>query len=270
MRPFPQFGAVNARERTEGSKRQYNAVVLRLDKRMGSSFWGGHASYTRSGTTDNQFGQNSDFQVRTAVPENNYNLEAEYSTSNFDSPHQITLAPMLRFPGPVEGVGHYFWDGWTFAAIVQLMSGAPLSTVASSGLSNRNLGLFGGRQRPDLVGDPRVDAGVEDRVASAGQANARWFDSAAFADPGRGTYGSAPRTIAQARLQLRKTVDLVFAKSLEMGGGATAQMRFEIINATNTPQFSGAPNAFNLSSFWRITQQLDFPRIWQISFRLSY
>ena len=271
LRPFPQFRDVNARERTEGSKRQYNAVVLRLDKRIGSSFWGGHFSYTRSGMRDNQFGLRSDYQVRTPTPQNNYDLEAEYGTSNVDSPHRITLAPLLRFPGPAEGsIGHYFGGGWTFAAIVQLMSGASLNAVASSGLSNRNLGLFGGRQRPNLIADPRIQGSAEDRVASAGQADARWFDSDAFEDPGRGIYGNVRRTITDARLQLRKTIDVVFAKNIETGGGTMAQMRFEIINATNTPQFEGPSNAFNLSSFGKITRQLDFPRTWQISFRLSY
>ena len=271
VRPFPQFRDVNARERTEGSKRQYNAVVVRLDKRIGSSFWGGHFSYTRSGTKDNQFGLRSDYQVRTPTPQNNYDLEAEYGTSNADSPHRITLAPLLRFPGPAEGsLGHYFWGGWTLAAIVQLTSGASLNAVASSGLSDRNLGLFGGRQRPNLVGDPRIEGSTEDRVASAGQANARWFDDDAFADPGRGIYGSAPRMITDARFQLRKTIDLVFAKHIETGGGTMAQMRFEIINAANSPQFEAPSNVFNLSSFGQVTRQLDFPRTWQISFRLSY
>ena len=150
------------------------------------------------------------------------------------------------------------------------MSGASLNAVASGGLSNNNLGLFGGRQRPNLVGDPRIEGSAEDRVASAGQARARWFDSDAFEDPGPGIYGNAQRTITGARLQVRKTIDVVFAKNIEMGGGATAQMRFEIINATNTPQFAGPANVFNLSSFGRITRQVDLPRTWQLSLRLSY
>ena len=121
-----------------------------------------------------------------------------------------------------------------------------------------------------MVGDPRNQGSAEDRVAFAGQANARWFDSDAFENPGRGIYGSAQRTITDARLQVRKTIDVVFTKTIEMGGGADAQMRFEIINATNTPQFEGPANVFNLSSFGRITRQLDFPRTWQLSLRLSY
>ena len=149
------------------------------------------------------------------------------------------------------------------------MSGASLNAVASRGLSDRNLGLFGGRQRPNLIGDPRIQGSAEYRVASAGQTNARWFDSDAFQNPRRGIYGNVRRTITDARLQLRKTIDVVFAKNIETGGGTMAQMRFEIINATNTPQFEGPLNAFNLPSFGKITRQLDFPRTWQISFRLS-
>ena len=150
------------------------------------------------------------------------------------------------------------------------MSGAPLNAVANSGLSDRNLGLFGGRSRPDLVGDPRITGTIEERIASAGQLDARWFDDAAFEDPGRGTYGNSRRTIAAARLPLRKSIDFVVAKAIMMGGRATGHVRFEILNVANTPQFAGAENVFNLPSFGTISQPLDFPRTWQISLRLSY
>ena len=48
LRPFPQFGNISRGEQTEGGRRNYNAFVLKLDKRTGGSFWGGRMSYTWS------------------------------------------------------------------------------------------------------------------------------------------------------------------------------------------------------------------------------
>ena len=69
LRPFPQFGDVNMFERTEGGKRQFHAVTLVLDKRL-TRLWGGRYSYTWSRLEDNQFGEDSAYQTRTATPQN--------------------------------------------------------------------------------------------------------------------------------------------------------------------------------------------------------
>ena len=274
LRPHPQFANVEQLRRNRDGRRQYNALVFKLDKRTGASFWGGRMSYTFSSTKDNQWGQSSGFASRTATPQNAYDMEdGEYTTSIFDSPHRIILAPIVRIPGPAEEgtLKSAILGGWTASAVVEFVSGAPLNTVASGGLSDNNLGLLGGRQRSNLIGDPGTSGSDLDRVASAGQTSARWFDSNAFADAGEGTYGNAGRTNTDARYQFRKNIDMVIAKDTEVGGGAVAQVRFEILNMTNTPKFGGlSSNSFNSGTYGRITQQVGFMRIWQISFRLTY
>ena len=62
------------------------------------------------------------------------------------------------------------------------------------------------------------------------------------------------------------------AKDTRFGGNHTAQIRFEILNLTNTAKFNGssAGNSVDLSSFGRITSQRGFMRIWQISFRYMF
>ena len=105
LRPFPEFGDVTMFERTDGGKRQYHAVTLELEKRVGrSSWWGGRYSYTWSRLEDNQFGEDSAYQTRTATPQNVCDLEPSIRVSNFDSPHRIILAPIIRFPEPSQHV----------------------------------------------------------------------------------------------------------------------------------------------------------------------
>jgi hypothetical protein len=273
LRPFPQFGDINMFEHTEGGRRQYHAATFVLDKRLTSGWWGGRYSYTYSQTKDNQFGESSTYQNRTAVPQNAYDLDAEYGISHFDSPHRIILAPIVRFPGSSSNSAAARWllSGWSSSAVVELVSGSPLNAVLSAGQSEANLGLLGGRQRPNLIGDPSTDGSDGDRVATTDQPSARYFSAAAFASPGTGQYGNAPRTIGDARYQFRKNLDLVVSKDVEIGGSQTAQIRFEILNLTNTAKFRGIDsNSINDQSFGRITQQAGFMRIWQLSFRYKF
>lgn len=132
------------------------------------------------------------------------------------------------------------------------------------------LGLFGGRQRPNIVGDPNVDAADDDRVSTEVNPSARWFNRSAFQNPGAGQYGNAPRTLPDARLQFRKNIDLVFAKDTRFAGGHTGQIRFEILNLTNTAKFGGATNTTDTTSFGRIGTQRGFMRIWQLTFRDAF
>ncbi len=266
LRPFPQFGDVFEFERTEGGKRQYHAATFVLDKRI-TGWWGGRLSYTWSSTKDNQFGQDNTYLTRTDLPQNNYDLEAEYGVSYFDSPHRIILAPIVHFP---EG-DNIFTRGWSASTVVELVSGVPLNATLSSGASNANLGLFGGRQRPNLIGDANTDGSDADRVAFEGQESARYFNPSAFANPGAGAYGNAPRAIGDARYQFRKNIDLVITKDTRIGDRQSGQVRFEILNLTNTAKFRGIDsNSTNDQSFGRITQQAGFMRIWQLSFRYSF
>ncbi|HKB13016.1 MAG TPA: TonB-dependent receptor, partial [Vicinamibacterales bacterium] len=275
LRPFPEFGDILQYETTAGSHRQYNAVSFELNKRTGAeSFWGGRLSYTYSKTKDTQFAESNTYTVRTNTPQNNYDLEAEYATSVYDSPHRIVLAPIVNLPGPKNKGSAAYWalGGWTASAIVELVSGGPLNAVMSSGASDANLGLFGGRQRPNLTGDPNTSGGDADRVASAAHPDARFFNANAFANPGAGQYGNSPRTIDSARYQFRKNVDLSVAKDVRFAGNQSGEVRFEILNLTNTAKFGNLPtvNAIDLTSFGRVDVQAGFMRIWQISFRYRF
>ena len=273
LRPFPQFGNINVFEVTEGGRRQYHAMTIKLDKRTSSSWWGGRFNYTWSSTKDNQFGETSFYSRSLATPQNNYDLDAEYGVSNFDSPHRIILTPIVRIPGPAGGAAKLLFGDWMFTAIAELVSGSPLNATISGGVSDANLGLLGGRQRPNLIGDPNIDASDADRVASADHPGAVWFNRGAFANPGVGQFGNSPRTIGDARWQFRKTIDVVMAKTVPIGRGQTGEVRVEVLNITNTPKFAaGSANtdAIDLTSFSRITAQASFMRIWQLTFRYRF
>ena len=271
LRPFPQFGNINQFERTAGGRRQYHAATFVLDKRT-TGWWGGRLSYTFSRTQDNQFGQATTYQTRNTNAQNNYDLDAEYGLSNFDAPHHIVLAPIFKFPdsNSSNAAVRKLLSGWNLSSVVELVSGSPLNAVLSAGASTANLGLLGGVQRPNLTGDPNTTGSDEDRVASQDHLSALYFNSGAFANPGAGQYGTAARTNGDARYQFRKNVDLVISKDTAFGK-QSGQIRFEILNLTNTAKFRGIDsNSIDSTSFGRITQQAGFMRIWQMSYRFRF
>jgi hypothetical protein len=69
------------------------------------------------------------------VPQNVYDLDAEYSLSHFDSPHRIILAPSARIPGPSSGIGERVLGGWNSI-------GSSLCSATSALQPLGNLGPF--------------------------------------------------------------------------------------------------------------------------------
>jgi len=144
---------------------------------------------------DNQWGQFSTYgnglpatgsAGNGGAPQNYYNLDAEYSVSTIDVPHRIVLAPVVRIPGPANGVASWFLGGWSASAIVEFVSGPPISAYVTN-LSAANLGLFNGLQRPNLTGQPVSTTGDDlDRIATADHPTAAWISAAGYANPGLG------------------------------------------------------------------------------------
>ena len=162
LRPFPQYGQINARQVTEGLSR-YHAAVFELTKRMSNGF-GGRFSYTYSQLKDNQVGEGNFYvAVSPALPMNNYNYIpsmpacaagqefttacydplSEYGLSMLDVPHRVLLAPIVQLP---FGAGKRWANGraadlliggWTIAGTITLQSGFPINVQQAGGFAAR-------------------------------------------------------------------------------------------------------------------------------------
>ena len=63
----------------------------------------------------------------------------------------------------------------------------------------------------------------------------------------------------------------MIAKDTTFFGSHVGQVRFEILNLTNTAKFRGIDSGgVDSPAFGRITQQAGFMRIWQLSFRYTF
>jgi len=285
LRPYPQFGNINARFILEGKSR-YDAGVVEWTKRM-SNGWGGRMSYTYSVMKDNLVGEGNFYgPYTTAGPgtlnahqyipgDPYYNPDADYTNSLLDVPHRFIVAPIYELPfgkgkayANSSDAADWILGGWTVSAAINMQSGFPLAVVQSD-----NTGTFGGVQRPNLVSgvDLSTPGSYEDRQASADHPTAAWLNPAAFAAATPFTFGNAPRTLTDQRTPNTYNVDAVIMKNVRFGS-KTFQAKLEMLNMlnrVNVRAIRGA-NTFGNSNFGRTTLQSGFMRIMQFTFRFSF
>jgi hypothetical protein len=273
LRPFPQFKNIFAHQVSAGFAR-YDSMVLKFEKRI-SRGWGANVNYTFSRNRDNLFGEvnyfsnNSDSLARAL---NNNDLGAEFSPSVIEAPHRLNVSGVYELPfgkgkkhlnkgGPAD----WFVGGWQVSAIGSYQSGFPVVIVQNNTFRLEEFGFL--VLRPNLVpgANPKTSGGVEDRLNN-------WFNVAAWKDanPLSGGFGNAPRTDMRARTPFKKNWDIAFQKNQRLSERFTLQLRAEIINAFNDPNFLGPATRFGRSDFGQITQIGGFPRLLQWMARLQF
>ena len=289
LRPFPQFGNINMLQVSEGINR-YNAGVVELSKRV-THGWGGRFSYTYSVLKDNQVGETNFYSNRgVGTPVNNYNYMAsmpacaggqqfttacfdplaEYTYGILDVPHRVIIAPIVQLPSPANksGIANLLAGGWTAAAVFNFQSGFPIGISQS----NSNTNLLGNGLRPNLTGVDMLTSGsLADRLGSADHSTAPWLNPLAFSAAPAGTFGNAPRVETDVRTPRIINTDLSVSKNIGLGGSKQAQVKIEVVNLFNRPQFNGLTSTVQgNSSFGLINSQGGFMRMTQIMFRFSF
>jgi hypothetical protein len=265
--PFPQFNQVLMRQATTG-KSQYHAAIFKFEKRV-SNGWGGRINYTFSRLKDNQFGETNTYSSTDGDPASAYDLDAEYAIGLLDVPHKLVLSPIIQLPfgegkrWAQSGVAAAILGDWTISSIVAFESGFPISVSNST----NSISAFGFNvQRPNATGtDPATSGGREDRLDPG-----LWLNSAAFSQPGPFALGTNPRTQTDVRTPHRNNWDFVAAKDIRLGGSRRAQIKFEVLNITNTVKTTGPTTTFGNAAFGRISTQRGFMRLTQVMFRYSF
>lgn len=268
LRPFPQFGNILMRQHTAG-KAQYHAAILKFEKRV-SNGWGGRINYTYSRLKDNFFGETNAYSRNNANAQNAYDLDFEYTTSILDVPHKLVLSPIIELPfgegrrWANSGAAAAILGDITLTSIVAFESGFPISLSSNSnGLSN----AFNLVQRVNPgTGAPATSGSREDRMDPVGL----WLNPAAYVSPGLFSLGTVPRVIDDVRTPHRNNWDFVATKAIRIGDRARAQIRFEVLNITNTVKTHGPFTAVGAANFGRVDFQRGFMRLTQLMFRLSY
>ena len=117
---------------------------------------------------------------------------------------------------------------------------------------------------------PTTSGDREDRLFYTGADPGIWLDNAGFVNPGLFQLGNSPRTNPDLRTPHRNNWDFVATKDVRLGGTARGQIKFEVLNITNTVKTAGPTSTFGSTAFGRISTQRGFMRLTQLMFRLSF
>jgi len=159
------------------------------------------------------------------------NLRADRGNAPFDRRHTLVASYNYAFPfaNKATGLKKLLLSGWQTNGILRLMSGTPFTAQMSA--SNLN-GL--GFQRPNLVAgcNPTLD----------NPTITRWFDTSCFVAPPQFTFGNVGRNTLVG--PGTKQLDASLFRNIALGGDGkrSLQLRGEVFNVTNTPQFNN-PNS---------------------------
>jgi hypothetical protein len=250
--PAPGPGPIDARRPNQSFRvirtiqndvyANYHAFSVILRQRMTRGL---HASahYTWSRTRDVVNNSNSGSSQNPGVDP--YRQLDDYAPAEWDVPHRFVASyiyevPFFRNSG--NPLLKYALSGWQVGGITTMESGRPFTVIIQGDRANTGIG----QQRPDLVGTPTANCGRSHLV--------NCISADAFALPAQFTYGNAPRNLLRGPGDL--VTDLSVIKSFPLSGPAQFQLRVEIYNVFNRPNFQNpttANSTFGTASFGRIT-----------------
>jgi len=258
-RPFPELAAYST-IRWDGWA-TFHGMTLKATRRFnhGLSF---DSTWTWSKSMDDA----SDTGITNAeynLPEDPYAMNLEKALSGFDHRRRLTANAVYDLPFGKRKSG---WldaaiGGWRVAEIFTAQSGAPF-TVNLSSAAGQNVsptGLVNGNnlERPNLVGNP----------GSGPETPAEWFNTAAFALPAQGMFGTAGRnvTIGPGLIDL----DLSLQKEATLHERLKLQFRVDAYNSMNRPNFNLPGRLLGAANFGVISSAAD-PRELQWALKLLF
>lgn len=264
LRPFPQFDNVDLRAIDAGSS-IYHAMQLKVERRYSQGF-----SFLAAYTVSKTIGVDSSrLSISFANPgfQDNNNLHAERSLSNFDVPQRFVLSYNWELPfGPGR---HFLHDasgflgrivgGWEINGVTTAQRGLPLSLSCSSNTTNS----FGGGCRPNTSGkSARLSGSIEGRLN-------RYFDTSVFSPPPPFTFGNVSRTLPDVRAPGLLNFDFSTNKNTHISEQVNIQFRAEFFNLLNHPNFGAPGTTLNPTTFGVISSDAG-PRTIQFGLKILF
>jgi hypothetical protein len=203
------------------------------------------AAYTRSKAIDG---------VRT--PLDYYNRSLEKGLSSFDAPNQFVFSGVYQLP---FGRGRQFGQGW--------------NPIVNSILGNWDLDGIVRIQsgQPIGIGRPAVNNGQSAKLSDP--TIAEWFNTDVFTVAAPYTFGNLGPVLPDVRTDAMQNVDAVLVKNFGFSIGEkriTAQLRGELYNLFNHPQFGSPNTSVSSQNFGQITSQANNPRDIQLGFKIKF
>jgi len=159
---------------------------------------------------------------------NPYNQSMDLGLCNFDVRHSFAGNAVYQFPF----TGNAFKEGWQYSIITFVHSGNPFSVVDNFDRADLNDAAgIGGQERPDLV-PGRSNNPILGKVG-------KWYDASAFQLQAPGSLGDLGRNTLIGPQYA--DLDMELAKTTHITERLTMQLRAEVFNILNHPNF-GLPD----------------------------
>jgi outer membrane receptor protein involved in Fe transport len=225
--PFPNYEYINRFESTAES--HYNSLQVSLKLRD----WHGLTStmnYTLSKSVDTA-SDGQDYVQNAAQPDDSTHPERESGPSNFDNRHRFTWY-FTWDAGPRKG--NWLTSGWSFDGIFTFSSGQPFN------VNNQYWGDFNGTgeytARPDQVGDPSAGTGGPDKFLNLSAFQVPCNYDGNYGCNGGQHFGNLTRNAFYG--PHFTNMDFSIVKNTPLGSRARLQVRVDIFNIFNHPNFA--------------------------------
>lgn len=266
--PYPQYTGITVQNSTWGYS-DYNAMELKVKKRIphGVTLLLGYTFSKLFANISNTVTNNGNDLDRglNSTPQNAYNLRAERSVSEMDSPNYLSISAIAELPfGPgralfpgARGVLGKVVGGWDLSTVFVARSGFPLVFSAP---------ILDGGNRPN-----RVCSGAFDTSRTKRQEVQQWFKASCFPVPLSFTYGSDSRTNPDIRGPSFTQLDLGLTKHNKIfGEKADLVFRVEAFNLLNTVHFAVPDLVASDSNFGQISKITGTPRVFQFALKMTF
>jgi hypothetical protein len=213
---------------------EYNGLLIKFQRRSAN-----HISFLNSYTFGRAIDLASD-NDGTVTLTNIFNPEYNRGPADYDVTHTFSSNWIYELPWAAQRP----WGGWQISGIFYLRSGLPITitqaqTMLSTGITNN---------RPNTTCDPVL----------SNPTIAQFFNTSCFqqvADT-TGTFGNTGRNTVRGPGQFN--VDASFIKNTKIGPVAS-ELRLEIFNVLNHPQFANPNGQLGNSAFGTISAMLSSP-----------
>jgi hypothetical protein len=189
-----------------------------------------------------------------------FNWSKDKGPADFDVRSRFVTSFIYAFPFFKNGnhVAKAVLGDWQLNGILTLQTGSPFSVLAGVDRSLAGVGL----DHADVLEPVAVYNGN-----SRNSKVAEYFNTSAFALPALGTFGTSGRNILYG--PGIENFDTSLFKQIPVTERSHFELRWELFNSLNRPNFMNPNNSFSSAAFGRLTSARD-PRIMQIAAKFYF
>jgi carboxypeptidase family protein len=270
--PIPGIIPDSLREMESAGTSWYNGLEASLTKQLshGLQFL---ASYTFSKTLDSDGSNINGTSAANTLTLGDQNAPSQrWGRASFDRTHRFVFSETWELPGPSKGVKGHVLHGWGIAALLTIQSGTAL-TIANMNATN----VFGiSEDRAQLSGTCSTGGLVKGGSLESNLNS--YFNRSCFTAPpvigpdGIGTgFGNSGTGIATGpgQTNLDVAVSRVFKTDWPVES-SVLQLRAELYNALNHPQFANPDSNFSSPTFGVISTTSVSARVGQLALKFSF